>query len=311
MPPSPDFLITWIDAPKNQRRLIKWFVILVFAFIPIFLCFSWSMYYSINPLSPFEDKIEKKMEITYPPPSAEEMSAVWLDAKFKVSSVGNKPIAEGNKLLVIDANVTLSPISNESLLFAEGISNVWIGFQHAEGTIGSTIATTDFNGIFGQRAYKGIAGAQFEVPENALLNRTYYKYNPVTHSWRKYINPGDIYLKETLCLQFNFPVSGDYSPCIVIRIWNNTTHQYVYKQYTDGEQKLHVSPISEMRTQLFSQLGLLLTLALFAFSAIELWKLFDEWVKKAPERIDDEYNTRKRNKIIEIIKKLIRKILPK
>lgn len=220
-------------------------VLLAFLIVDIvFLIISWWTRYSINPFFLSSSKKIYPMEITYP--SVSQQQGILLDVYFNVES--DKPIAEGVNVTIANPIIVLFTGTDSYKVESHNIIEVEIGFRNAQPSFSMSMGITDkVTGQHQDFSYKTISGAslwltgKIDDKEVVQFNKFESRHN----------------------VPFNFPVAGDYSPSIVIVYQNGSRILY-----TDHEVKFHVCSPSELQTQLFNQLIVLLTLALVIFSFI-------------------------------------------
>jgi hypothetical protein len=217
------------------------------------------------------------MELTYPPISSGKVQETLLDASFNITS--SKTMAEGVNMTIIDPRITLyggTPIKER---ITRNISGVNIAFQYARPMGGSYIITVPYD--FSKTEFINLSqiryvyhnlppGAAFEMNKSDIYPTP--PREPIIH-----LNLSHGYLTGVLQNRpFSFPVSGDYSPSIILEFDNGSVEGYTY-----NEIKLHVPPASEIRTHALNQISGIVAIALLIFSFIQLRKIINESVEDA------------------------------
>ena len=154
------------------------------------------------------------------------------------------------------------------------ISGIDIAFENARPMGGSLTLTVPLDNVSKtQYIYHNLPpGASFQLDERDI-NYSVFPREPIYE-----LNSSHGLLQDIIQSQpFNFSVSGDYSPTLILEYSNNSDESYTY-----NEIKLHVPSSSELQTQELNQIGGFITIVLLIFSLIEALKLVNEWIKSAP-----------------------------
>lgn len=154
-------------------------------------------------------------------------------ARVYFSLVAEDIIAEG-------VNITFSNISG--LVFKTNpigneVTSIWVGFRHA-----------GFRNIwvFNGSTYDTLAGVWLIPDINQSAPESYVTFSPLKID------------------TFNFPVSGDYSPSIIVELKNET-----FLAETDKEIRVHVFSKGELRSQELDQVNVVVATVLLIFAFIE------------------------------------------
>ena len=260
------------------------FLLILFV-LPVFLFYHWTTYYSINPLFMPESGTKYHMELTYPPITNGKVKELLLDAQFDI--VSNKPMAEGVNITLANPKVLLygGTPGNERII--SNISMINIAFQNAQ-PMGETIELIiHFPPI--PINYSPIQQVHYNIPPGAGFQMSDSDTNHTifsgVHDYELNLSHG--YLKDVRENKpFNFSVSGDYSPSILLSFKDGINNSY--ESYTYDEIKLHIPSTSEIRTQLFNQLGFIIAIVLSIFNSIEAWRLISGWWNSAPANVEKE-----------------------
>jgi len=296
-------LILHATDSRDKRLVVGFIPLLLFCSILVFLFYQWVLYFSMNPLFPPSGGTLKTFELMYPPPSEGHIPDILLDVKFNVSS--HKSIVEGVPLTLTKISAISYRGSYGSWCFSRDIDFVEIGFQHGRPTWNYTILdTNNTTRLLEVRYYEGLSGAQLfntyhpEYPESAYANLSNSSSKTAISDIRKAyldflnqaipdISEKPIYFENfgvENSPEFNFPVSGDYSPCISIHFRNLTEISYVY-----NEMKLHVSSESEEEVRLLNRSNFILAFSLFFATLLGAIISIFKWGESAPDKIEGEY----------------------
>lgn len=256
---------------QRERKCIGYSALIIFIFVFIFFYYQLSAYYPFNPFFPPSGKTTHFLELTYPPISNGKVQELLLDASFSI--VSNEPIAEGVNMTIANPQVKFygGTPRNKDIIY--NISSVNIAFQNAQPMGGSLTITVPFDDINqSKHVYHNMPpGAGFQVDGDHMNFPSF----PKMQTYELNLSHG--YLHGIRQNQpFNFSVSGDYSPSIILEFQNGT-----YESYTYDEIKLHVSSDSEIQSQELSQIDGFIAIALLIFSFLEALRLVNEWIKGA------------------------------
>jgi hypothetical protein len=260
-------------ASRRSRRIIGYSTLFIFYLIIFLIILKWQSLYSINLFFPNEEKAVYKMSLLCPPASNGVARPIFLEANFNIEA--NKSIAEGVDIIMTNPLVILYPNNYENRLLCNEIDDVSIGFEGAR--ISGLYAIVGFDNITRDTRltiYNNPPGANFRVKKSDIDNCSYG-------------NLSGVRLKPVYSSKFNFSVSGDYSPSIIVSFNNSSRVEYIF-----NEIKLHVIPTSELQTQGLNQINIIVAIALLAFSFFEGRRVIDEWAKEVFEQTkinDPEY----------------------
>jgi hypothetical protein len=263
---------------KRRRKCITGLFLIIFISIFGSLYYQLHTYYSFDPFFPPSGNTTYFMELTYPPISSGKVQETLLDASFNI--ISNKTIAEGVNMSIVDPRVRLYGGTPRNKYITHNISGVNIAFQYARPMGGSLVITAPFN--LSQTTQINLSQIQYvyhNLPPGAAFKMNESDIYPIPpHEPIIDLNLSHGYLKGVLENHpFSFPVSGDYSPSIILEFDNGSVEGYTY-----DEIKLHVPSTSEIRTQELNQIDGFIALALLLLSFTEVCRIFYEWIKSVP-----------------------------
>ena len=206
-------------------------------------------YYSINPLGLRSGETALPMHLSYPP-FLEGQYGIMASVKFNI--ISNGVIIEGSKLTFKDVEGYLltGTYQNGHLVSDSDIEEIQVGFKDAQPDYWGTIGTHDEALNQDQnRFYKALSVSLIRKNDGQANN--FIKL-----------------LVEQLNREFYFPVSGNYSPTMIIRFRGGS-----YDERTYDKLKLHVLSASEIQTQALNQINSLIAVILLIFGYIEALKL--------------------------------------
>jgi len=257
---------------KGKRQVIGYVSLFILILVFIFFYLQISSHYPFNPFFPPSGKTTYLMELTYPPISNGKIQELLLDASFSI--VSDKPLAEGVNITIPNPVVKLYGGSFNNRNIIKNIRIISIAFQNAQPMGGSVAIIIPLENISQtQHVYYNLPpGASFQVNEETL------KFPEFPREQVCELNLSNGYLKGIRQNQpFNFSVSGDYSPSLIIEFYNESPESYTY-----DEIKLHVPSKSELQSQELDQINGFIAAVLLIFSFIEALRLIQEWIRDAP-----------------------------
>ena len=218
---------------RRKREYIGYSALAIVILFFFFFCYQLSAYYPFNPFFPPSGKMTHFVELTYPPISNGKVQELLFDAKFDVVSDGQ--IAEGVNMTILNPRISVYGGMPINKYIIHNISGVNIVFQDAQpmgGSLKLTVPLDNFSQT--QYVYYNLPpGASFRIDEN--MKFPVFPREPVYE-----LNLSHGYLEDVIQNRpFNFPVSGDYSPSIILEYSNGSDESYTYY-----EMKLHVAPKS-------------------------------------------------------------------
>ena len=261
-----------MNFSRRNREIIGYFSFFTFIIFFIILYYQLSTYYPFDPFSPPSGKTTYFMELTYPPISDGKVQELLLDASFNI--ISNTTIAEGVNMTIANPKVVLYGGTPRNKYIIHNISGVNIGFQNAQPMGSSLKIDIPLSNISQtQYVYHNLPpGASFQMNKNDA-NIPSFPREPTYE-----LNLSNGYIQWSFHDHlFNFSVAGDYSPSIILEFSNGSSESYTY-----DEIKLHIPSKSETQSQELNQINGFITIALFIFSLIELWRLISEWIGSKP-----------------------------
>jgi hypothetical protein len=215
------------------RRTVAFIILaIIYGFI-IFYVWNVITFYSLNPFEQPTKESSIPIMLYYPAFSEGKLSDIA--AEVRTFLVADDIIAEGVNMTFLFSNTTgvaikTNPIGNE-------IASIWVGFRHA-----GLRNVWVFNGSY----YDTLAGVWLKPEDNQSESKNYVTFSPIMTD------------------KFNFPVSGDYSPSIIVELKNET-----FLAATDKEIKVHVLSKGELRSQELDQVNVVVAIVLLVFAFIE------------------------------------------
>jgi len=221
-----------------------------------------------------------------PPISNGKVQELLLDASFNLES--NETIAEGVNITVANPRIVLYSGTPQNEYVIRNLSGIDIAFQNAQPMGGSIKIEIPLDNISRtQYIYHNLPpGASFQIDENDIKHPIF----PREPTYELNLSHG--YIQGVIQNRpFSFSVSGDYSPSIILEFSNGSGESYTY-----DEIKFHVPSKSETQTQELNQINGFITIALFIFSLIELWRLISEWIGSKPSIKEEVVSTQEKTK---------------
>lgn len=263
---------------KRMRQIIGWGIIIILIGFFIWYVSYLSVSYAVSPFLIPAQKTVLPINLVYPPITNGTLQNAIFQINFTLTS--NTIIAEKTniKMTYVSGKLfnqigALNPISPINSTY---ISDVFVGFPNTfpNAPIGSMLLGNET-----------IQGSNITVQ-----NQQYYEgldYLWLVH-WSGFSN-----FTSTWNITFNFPVSGNYWPSIIVL----TTHQYnvgniFYKNntattYTYNQIQIPVISSSQVQSEELEQIGGFVGVALYFFAVVEIFKLVVYWIKDAPKKAEE------------------------
>lgn len=235
----------------RRNRILIVGLLVVLSLIAIYYVYSlWE--YKINPFFPSPNETMLPIALSYPVSTTGVLQDEALKVYFTLKA--NATLCEAVENVRV-ANAFATAFTNNSI--GNIVNDIRVGFKipyYGEFTVANT--TGEIRNYY----YEGVAGAW-------LTGKKKYPHD-ITAFTNIFGAP----------YSFAFPVSGDYSPTIIIGLSNGT-----YLTQTYDELKVHVASKTELRTQELDQITFFVSMALLVFAGVEATKLAYEFIENAPD----------------------------
>jgi len=243
-----------IRDEETEKRQVAFALLLIFLFYAFYCVYGiWTDNPSIvNAFYQPQSPPIVPIGLAYPSLSNGELQNNWLQIFFTVET-NSSYIAENTNLTLTNVIATTFPNST-----GMNIDDVWVGFQYAQpyssfSTAGNSASGTQNN------FFTALDGDWLGLNTSATTQ-----------------NIGSLSVLDQMT--FHFPASGDYSPSIIIGLFNGTFLTYNYNQI-----QLHVMSNSEVESLKVGRTDIAVTISLLAFAGIEGISVVNDLFKKKRE----------------------------